>query len=599
MAKNVEQKFSIDLTSVVNSSITATKAIRRADQAAKEAEFQRAIANGLPYEEQLNLRKKQLEEEKSSSFGDPDYINSLEKSIADTSKLNRFNKYRTNYASAVNELNAGKINEETYLNTLKNNLNGITDPELRLEIQNDIATAEKQVKTYHDTILENQVKKAKYDGTKNVLNDAIARVNTARTAALINGNEDEVTAYDATIAALNSQVNAVKVNDTLTNFLVTSATRGTDSKSKLNLINNELSNADATTPIKIGDKTYSSAQQFWTLERDGYLTGTSQTFGDFFKELNTETKNALDVDTVKHGYPTQPALDMALSTFTELRSKPEIQPYLSKLDINQAAVMSNAVDSLANKIVDVGTNNLTFQEADTQLKNISSKYGVDTSAYRMKIDEGLRTLIRSGTITQDEATKMAPDVVVDLPKIDAKTPATTTPTSTTTPPVTTAQKPEAPTQSTGTTNHTVVAGDTLSAIANSNGIDLAKLLELNPQFKDNPNIIREGQTVVIPKATPITPVANEVPTKPVVTQPVPTTPQTPTTPAVPESKPQVQTPPVATPQVATKPTEYTIVSGDTLGDIALRNNTTVDALAKLNNITDPNKIISGKKLKLQ
>jgi LysM repeat protein len=594
MAKNVEQKFSIDLSSVVSSSITATKAIRRAEQAAKEAEFQKAIANGLSYDEQLSIRKKQLETEKSSNFADTDYINSLEKSVADTSKLSRFNKYRTNYAAAVTELNSGKSNEETYLNTLKQNLNGITDPELRLEIQNDIATAEKQVKTYHDTILDNQVKKAKYDGTKNVLNDAISRVNTAKTAALINGNEDEATAYDATLSALNSQVNAVKINDTITNFLVTSATRGTDSKSKLNLINSELSNADTTTPIKVGDKTYNSAQQFWTLERDGYLAGTSQTFGDFFKELNTETKNALDVDTVKHGYPTQPALDMALSTFTDLRSKPEIQPYLSKLDINQAAVMSNAVSDLANKIVDVGTNNLTFQEADTQLKAISTKYGVNTDAYRMKIDEGLRTLIRSGTITQDEATKMAPDVVVDLPKIDAKTPVV--PTSTETIP---AKTPVTPTQSTGTTNHTVAAGDTLSAIANSNGIDLAKLLELNPQFKENPNIIREGQTVVIPKATPITPVANEVPVKPVVTQPVSTTPVAPTTPTAPQPKPQVQTPTVTTPQVATKPTEYTIVSGDTLGDIAQRNNTTVDALAKLNNIVDPNKIISGKKLKLQ
>ncbi|MDF2400078.1 T6SS effector BTH_I2691 family protein [Aeromonas sp. 5HA1] len=43
---------------------------------------------------------------------------------------------------------------------------------------------------------------------------------------------------------------------------------------------------------------------------------------------------------------------------------------------------------------------------------------------------------------------------------------------------------------------------------------------------------------------------------------------------------------------------YLVKQGDTLGDIARRNNTTVDAIAKLNGITDPNKIDSGQILKL-
>lgn len=594
MAKNIEQKFAIDLTSVVNSSISATKAIRRSNQAAKEAEFQRAIANGLSYDEQLAMRRSQLDEEKSSSFADNDYISSLEKSITDTTKLNRFNKYRTNYSSALTELNSGKINEEVYLNTLKSNLNGVTDPELRLEIQNDISTAEKAVKTYHDSILSNQVKKAKYDGTKTVLEDAISKVNVARTKALINNNEDEVTAYDETLSALTSQITAVKVSDTITDFQVKSATRGASPKEKLSLISNELSNADAVTPIKIGDRTYTSAQQFWSQERDGYLAGTSQVFGDFFKELNTETKNALDVDTVKHGYPTQPALDMAFSTFNDLRSKPEVQPYLSKLDITQAAVMSNAVDSLANKIVDVGTNNLTFQEADTQLKAISTKYGVNTDAYRMKVDEQLRMSERAGYVTKEEALVLSPDRTFDVPKVDIPT-TEPTPTTPTIPSVTT------PTEQ--STSYTVAPGDTLSAIANSNGIDIAKLLELNPQFKENPNLIREGQSVNLPKVTPITPITPDTTPTVVATPvkaPVPTIPTTPTIPVASVEQPKAPAAaPVVTPQTTAKPTEYTIVSGDTLGDIAKRNNTTVDALAKLNSIADPNKIISGKKLKLQ
>ena len=44
---------------------------------------------------------------------------------------------------------------------------------------------------------------------------------------------------------------------------------------------------------------------------------------------------------------------------------------------------------------------------------------------------------------------------------------------------------------------------------------------------------------------------------------------------------------------------YRIRSGDTLSGIAKRYNTSVDALAKANNIKDPNKILAGKSLKVQ
>ena len=44
--------------------------------------------------------------------------------------------------------------------------------------------------------------------------------------------------------------------------------------------------------------------------------------------------------------------------------------------------------------------------------------------------------------------------------------------------------------------------------------------------------------------------------------------------------------------------DYTIKAGDTLSDIAAANNTTVEALAKANNITDPSKIFAGQNLSI-
>ena len=46
--------------------------------------------------------------------------------------------------------------------------------------------------------------------------------------------------------------------------------------------------------------------------------------------------------------------------------------------------------------------------------------------------------------------------------------------------------------------YTVSGGDTLSKIAQSNNISLSRLLELNPQFRSNPDLIYPGQKVTLP-----------------------------------------------------------------------------------------------------
>jgi len=43
--------------------------------------------------------------------------------------------------------------------------------------------------------------------------------------------------------------------------------------------------------------------------------------------------------------------------------------------------------------------------------------------------------------------------------------------------------------------YTVVKGDTLGAIAKKNGMTLDELVKLNPQYKDNPNLIHVGDTI--------------------------------------------------------------------------------------------------------
>lgn len=58
--------------------------------------------------------------------------------------------------------------------------------------------------------------------------------------------------------------------------------------------------------------------------------------------------------------------------------------------------------------------------------------------------------------------------------------------------------------------HTVASGDTLSAIALKNGMSLTQILNLNPQFRANPNLIKPGQTIAL-SGTPTTPTFNTQP----------------------------------------------------------------------------------------
>ena len=488
MAITLSQKqFAINISNIVNSSINAVQKVRQTEQARKEAEFQRAIADGMSYEDQIAFRQKQRDEESASSFADESYLASLDKSITETKQLNRFNKYRTKYAQILGDLAAGKINEEKYLATLQSSLIGIDDPDLRLEIQKDIAGAQAQVKTYTDTILSNNVKKAQSDGTVKSLNSAIERVKAAKTEALVAGKEDDAGVYDQTIAALNSQLSTVKIQDSLTGFQVNSATKGVNPLERLSFINDQAKNADSTTPIKIGDRSYASAQQYWQQERDSFLSGTSQVFGNFFKELDSTVQDNIDSNTAKFGYPTQAVLDNTLKVFDDLRQQPELAPYLPKLDVTQANVITKAVDKTANKIIAFGENNLSFKDADIQLQNLSKKYGVDTTGYSMKLQEQvnnqLYSLQSSGRMSSSEALSLMGEVNIPLPKIELTKPTETT------------------TETKQSAGYVVKSGDTLSAIAKGNNLSLSELLAENPELQKNPNLITVGQNIKLPGTT--------------------------------------------------------------------------------------------------
>jgi len=125
---------------------------------------------------------------------------------------------------------------------------------------------------------------------------------------------------------------------------------------------------------------------------------------------------------------------------------------------------------------------------------------------------------------------------------------------------------------TGNNVQKVVAGDTLSTIAQNAGIGLTQLLDLNPQFKANPDLITPGQDVTLPTEKQQTP---NTPTPTPVQSATPEPTQQTSTPT-PQTKTPVQTPTPVQPTQSVQPQaqqiQKTVIvkQGDTLSAIAKR-----------------------------
>jgi len=143
-------------------------------------------------------------------------------------------------------------------------------------------------------------------------------------------------------------------------------------------------------------------------------------------------------------------------------------------------------------------------------------------------------------------------------------PPTVTPTITPTSlPTETATPTVTPTPS-GPFEYTIQEGDILSDIVTRFGTDLATLLALNPSIDPTTLTIYVGQKILVPPPNMALPTATEVP--------------------------------LTVPYGTLIP--YTVVSGDTLGAIAIRFRSTVDAIVKENKLANANDIYAGLIIKI-
>ena len=155
------------------------------------------------------------------------------------------------------------------------------------------------------------------------------------------------------------------------------------------------------------------------------------------------------------------------------------------------------------------------------------------------------------------STPTVADTATALPPTDTPTVTPTSlPTETATPTVT-------PTPS-GPFEYTIQEGDNLNDIAARFGVDLETLKALNPSIDPTTLTIYVGQKILVPPPNMVLPTATDVP----LTVPYGTL------------------------------ISYTVVSGDTLGAIAIRFRSTVDSIVKENKLANANDIFAGLIIKI-
>jgi len=560
MAIELQKKFSVDIGNVVSNSIAAVKSIRKGEQARKESEFQKAVANGMSYEDQLKFREKQLEDEKMSSFYDTEYIDSINLSIATTKKLARFETIQIKYKQSLDDYVSGKESISQHISILEDLLDNEQDPTKQEEIRGYLSTAITEKSNIELNAIKNRSILAQKDTSISLLDSSISEVKSKRTLAAINENDDEVATWDDTLLSLNSAKSKLLIQNGLNEITYQTNRSNLQSSDKLKLLNGYVSNADDSNPVIYDGVTYPSLKAYWENKRGEYISNSY--FDDVKKELDTQTETI--AATNSYGQIPVPRIQAVNDFYNTLKNKTEFTPYVAQIEQQRLESVTTMANNLYTSLVDEANSTGNFAKAETAILGVENKLGIKIARPAFSSE------------------------VIDKNTIAEKTIKDTTT------PITSEQKTL---NTTSPSSGTIVtkAGDTLSAIANQVGMTLPQLLELNPKFKENPNIIGIGENIKVnatPTVTPTTPVKQINPT--VVSTPnVPTVP----TPLVSNTKEKTTATPIVT--TPTNTSTYSVMSGDTLSKIALKNDTTVANLVKLNNIKDANKISIGQKIKLQ
>jgi len=373
--KLAKPKVTFNLASVVQGRLEAFRDARAAAQTQSEAEFYKAVnESGMSLSDQLAFRKAQLDKEKGRDVNDHEYIDSLKKEVSNLTKQVRFEKIRNTYYDSQKSVGAGLESLQAHLGILQNLYNSENDPDMKKELQQQILSTQQDLTKANEDALNNEVTFAQKDQSIDLLDKAITDVGNAKAAALGAGNPDKASALDLKMQALKQTKQVVQVQNQITQLSINKAKKAS-AVGYLQSLNDTVANSDSSTPVVINGTRYDSPQAYWTGQRDQYIAT------NFFSDLNQEYSNFSKSVAQVNGMVPDGVLKNIQSDFQQFATRPEMAPYLSRLEVVRTDTLANAIDLTAKAIQNKFATDQDAQTAISSLEDLQTKYGISTVPY--------------------------------------------------------------------------------------------------------------------------------------------------------------------------------------------------------------------------
>lgn len=314
--------------------------IRNADA---EIKFnQMVLEQDISLEAQLEYRKNQLKEiqikdEKKRISGE---VSTLTQRIGEK-------KFTDQYTEKLINLSSGVESIDNVLQWLKDSKATATDQNIIDAINKQITDKEATRYSLVKQTMENETSYAVTSKEASIINDQINKVNTARSKALLSGDNLLVSSYDLQLQTLKKTQTENSIQKDMTNFAVSAISGYTTALDLLDSYNSKIASANYDGPVTVGGTTYGSAKEFWTYKRDSYLSDNSK--DGFFTQFKSEVDNKIKTDNSKNTL-TQGALSNKISAYDSLSSRPELQSFNQQIQTYKQDSLQTGANLVADNI---------------------------------------------------------------------------------------------------------------------------------------------------------------------------------------------------------------------------------------------------------
>lgn len=274
MAVERLKEFTIDLGDLVKTRLDSFVKSRARIHAAEEAAFQRSVIdNDLSYQEQLDYRQAQLEDEKGETYPDIIFMDEIETSITSFKKMVRYKKFRDGYFTFLEEYVAGKKSLDDHLTYLENEMNNSLDKDVREEMQEKIVNIKKLRREQDLKIINTQVQFAMKDKTADSINGAIALLKKQLIKPETQKDELLRTSYEQQLKSLEKGLTEIQIEDRVSGMVIGLVGKDMAHTSlwKIETFASFRDNANIDSPINVGGVRYNSEQEYWETTLNSYI----------------------------------------------------------------------------------------------------------------------------------------------------------------------------------------------------------------------------------------------------------------------------------------------------------------------------------------